>query len=69
MFDALLRLPGAQRESDSGVEFLRTHPLAENRRQAIAAWAAANGVALDGPRRPLPAAIAALREAKRDARS
>jgi predicted Zn-dependent protease len=54
MFDALLRLPGAQRESDTGVEFLRTHPLTENRRQAIADWAAANGVAPDGPRRPLP---------------
>lgn len=69
MFDALLRLPGGQRASDTGVEFLRTHPLTENRRQAIADWAAANGVAPDGPRRPLPPAIAALRETKRDARS
>lgn len=69
MFDVFLHLPGEKRGSAPAVEFLRTHPLAENRRQAIADWATANGVALHGPRQPLPPAVAALREAKRDARS
>jgi beta-barrel assembly-enhancing protease len=45
------------------VEFLQTHPLTASRMAAIEAWAALNNVPADGPRRPLPPAIAA--EAKR----
>lgn len=67
MFDVFLRLPGAQRESGSAaVEFLRTHPLAANRRQAIDDWAQANHVSISGPKRPLPPALAALRARKID---
>jgi predicted Zn-dependent protease len=66
MFDVFLRLPGAQRESKGAVEFLRTHPLAENRKQAITEWAEAHRVPVTGPRRPLPPAVAALRGATHD---
>jgi len=43
------------------VEWLQTHPLTERRAQAARDWAAANGVPAEGPRRPLPPALAALR--------
>lgn len=43
------------------VEFLRTHPLTAHRVAAVSAWAGAHGIAVDGPRRPLPPALAALR--------
>lgn len=67
MFEVMMRLPSAQRESETKVEFLRTHPLAGNRQAAIAQWAATNKVPVTGPIRPLPPAIAALRERmKRD---
>ncbi len=63
LFDVMMQLPGAQRESSTAtVEFLRTHPLTANRVAAIRQWAADNGAAIDGPRRPLPPAIAALRK-------
>jgi predicted Zn-dependent protease len=64
LFDVLARLPGEQRESKiASVEFLRTHPLTANRIEAIKQWAVENGAPIDGPRRPLPPAIAALRKA------
>ena len=64
LFDIFARLPNEQRESKvTAVEFLRTHPLTENRIAAIRQWAVENGAAIDGPRRPLPPAIAALRKA------
>ena len=63
LFDVLARLPNEQREPKvETIEFLRTHPLTENRIAAIKQWAAENGAAVDGPRRPLPPAIAALRQ-------
>lgn len=43
-------------------ELLRTHPLTAARQQAVRDWASAHGIAIDGPRRMLPAPIAALRE-------
>ena len=43
------------------VEVLRTHPLTPNRQRAIEEWARRNDVRIEGARRPLPAAIAALR--------
>jgi hypothetical protein len=43
------------------VEFLRTHPLTSNRQLAIQEWARRHGVPLDGARRPLPPALAALK--------
>ncbi len=44
-------------------EFLATHPLTAERVQAVRAWAAQQGVALEGPRRALSPTIAALRTA------
>lgn len=62
LFAAFAALPGAQQESGvAAVEFLRTHPLTANRTAAVSAWATANRVALDRPRRPLPPALAAVR--------
>jgi predicted Zn-dependent protease len=45
------------------LEFLRTHPLTDNRIRAVREWAHKHGKAIDGPRRPLPPAIAAARAA------
>jgi beta-barrel assembly-enhancing protease len=62
LFAAFAALPGAQQESGlAAVEFLRTHPLTASRTAAVSAWATANRVALDGARRPLPPALAAVR--------
>lgn len=62
LFDAFARLPAARRDDGvSAIEFLRTHPLTGNRAAAAVKWAERNGVAVDGPRRPLPPAIAAVR--------
>jgi predicted Zn-dependent protease len=70
LFDVFLRQPGAKLEAAAAVEFLRTHPLSASRRAAIEQWAAANKVPVTGPQRPLPPAIAALRErASRNAKS
>ncbi|HKO66332.1 MAG TPA: M48 family metallopeptidase [Burkholderiaceae bacterium] len=64
LFDVLARLPNEQSALNAPpVEFLRTHPLTANRIEAIKQWAAKNGATTDGPRRPLPPAIAALRNA------
>jgi beta-barrel assembly-enhancing protease len=41
-------------------EFLRTHPLAGARLEAVHAWGRMHGHPLDGPRRPLSAAIASV---------
>ena len=63
LFDVLARLPNEQPVTNAPtVEFLRTHPLTANRIAAIKQWAADNGAAIDGPRRSLPPAIAALRK-------
>jgi len=62
LFEALARLPAAQRDDHvPAIEFVRTHPLTAHRVAAAVEWAGANGVAVDGARRPLPAAIAAVR--------
>ena len=61
LFEVMIRLP--EGKGGAGVptaEFLRTHPLTANRVAAIKLWAAENGAAIDGPRRPLPPTIAAL---------
>lgn len=69
LFDVFLQQPGARVETAAEVEFLRTHPLTASRRAAIEQWAGQNKVPAAGPRRPLPPAIAALRERPgRDAR-
>ena len=63
LFDLFARLPNSQRDPNvPAVEFLRTHPLTANRIAAIKQWAVDNGAAVDGPRRPLPPGIAALRK-------
>lgn len=59
LFRLMANLPGAQ--GGPQVELLRTHPLTVNRQSAIEEWARVNGVPLDGSRRPLPPAIAALK--------
>ena len=62
LFDVLASQPSEQRELKvPAVEFVRTHPLTENRIAFIRQWAVEKGVAIDGPRRSLPPAIAALR--------
>lgn len=60
LFQLMTTLPGADGSAPQ-VELLRTHPLARNRHLAIQEWARRNGVPPDGPRRPLPPAIAALK--------
>ena len=63
LFDVFARLPNQQRDpSAPAVEFLRTHPLTANRIAAIKQWAVGNDAPIDGPRRPLPPGIAALRK-------
>lgn len=62
LFRIMAGLPGAE-SSVPQVELLRTHPLTRSRRLAIEDWARRHGVALDGARRPLPAAVAALKGA------
>ena len=62
LFRTMAALPGADSALPQ-VELLRTHPLTRNRQQAIEQWARRKDVPLDGARRPLPPAIAALRGA------
>jgi len=67
LFNVMLQLPGAGPVSSAPtVEFLRTHPLTENRVAAIRQWALENGAAMDGKRRPLPPGIEALRKTVRN---
>jgi predicted Zn-dependent protease len=62
LFNVFLNLPAESRASGvPQVEFLRTHPLTASRVEAVRAWAQARSVALDGPRRPLPAALNVVR--------
>jgi beta-barrel assembly-enhancing protease len=64
LFEVFMQTPAAPAAAiaeASVPEFLRTHPLSAARLQAVRAWAQANGKALDGPRRPLPRALAAVR--------
>jgi predicted Zn-dependent protease len=64
LFEIFMRAQAAQTgEAAQGVEFLRTHPLTSKRVEAARSWARAHGIALDGPRRALPAAILAERSA------
>jgi beta-barrel assembly-enhancing protease len=64
LFAAFATLPGAQRDASlPAIEFLQTHPLTAQRTAAVKAWAATHRVALDGPRRPLSPALAAVRAA------
>ncbi len=52
----------ALREDEAArVEFLRTHPLTAARQAEVERAARDHGWVLDGPRRPLPAALASLR--------
>lgn len=64
LFDAFLKLASQSRSPAlPAIEFMRTHPLTANRVEAVRAWAAKNGVAIDGPRTPLAPALAAARVA------
>lgn len=64
LFDAFLKLASPSRSAAlPAIEFMRTHPLTANRVEAVRAWAAKNGVAIDGPRTPLAPALAAARVA------
>jgi predicted Zn-dependent protease len=58
-FDAFAKL---KPESSSQVSFLRTHPLTSERIAAIERLAAERGWKLDGERRPLPAALAQIKQ-------
>ncbi len=57
-FEAMRRVSGGVAPQ---VEWLQTHPLSERRARAARDWATAHGVPAEGPRRPLPPALAALR--------
>jgi predicted Zn-dependent protease len=62
LFAVFATLPGAVRDPQvDAVEFLRTHPLTANRTEAVRSWAQTQAVPLDGARRPLPPALAAIR--------
>jgi predicted Zn-dependent protease len=61
LFRTMASLPGAGGRQAGQVELLRTHPLTHNRQLAVGEWARRHQVPLDGPRRPLPPAIAALK--------
>ena len=64
LFETFLQLPAESRSAGSpAIEFMRTHPLTASRVEAVRAWAAANGVALDGARTPLTPALAGVRSA------
>lgn len=60
LFRTMTGLPGSNGRL-AQVELLRTHPLTRNRQRAVDEWARRHNVPLDGPRRPLPQAIAAVR--------
>jgi predicted Zn-dependent protease len=60
LFRTMTGLPGSNGRL-AQVELLRTHPLTRNRQRAVDEWARLHNVPLDGPRRPLPPAIAAVR--------
>lgn len=62
LFRTMASLPGADSRL-AQVDLLRTHPLTRERQRAIDEWARRHGVPIDGPRRPLPPAIAALKGA------
>jgi Zn-dependent protease with chaperone function len=62
LFASFSTLPAAQLDANvPKIEFLHTHPLTANRSAAVQTWAVAQGVALDGSRRPLPPALSAVR--------
>ena len=64
LFDAFEAMQRARGDgAATRVEWLRTHPLSERRALAAREWAAARGVPVDGARRPLPPALAAMRAA------
>lgn len=66
LFAAFAALPGAQRDGTlPAIEFVQTHPLTAHRSAAVAEWARSRGVPLDGARRPLPPALAAIRATAR----
>jgi beta-barrel assembly-enhancing protease len=58
-----------ERMDSGGVEILRTHPLGASRVDAVRDWARREAVPLQGPARPLPPALAALRSGKRATRA
>jgi predicted Zn-dependent protease len=62
LFTAFTTLQAKLPAGMTQVEFLQTHPLTANRTAAVDAWAKANGVAMTGPVRPLPPALAAIRD-------
>lgn len=62
LFSAFNTLQAKMPAGMTQVEFLQTHPLTANRTAAVSAWAQANGVAMTGPVRPLPPALAAIRD-------
>ena len=65
LFDVFMQLPAAGGFADKSTpEFLRTHPVTAARLQAARDWARRNGTAPDGPRRPLPQAIASAAAGK-----
>lgn len=62
LFELFQTLPKqAGQGATSGIEFLQTHPLTENRLALAQTWAQKNGVPVHGPRPVLSPALAALR--------
>jgi predicted Zn-dependent protease len=64
LFTTFTKLPSAHGDASVlMIDFLHTHPLTASRIATLQAWAVAQGVALDGPRRPLTPALAGVRTA------
>jgi predicted Zn-dependent protease len=62
LFELFAGLPASSLDgAGAAVEFTRTHPLTVRRIEAAREWAQRNAVAADGPRRPLPPALAGIR--------
>jgi predicted Zn-dependent protease len=67
VFSQLASSPAGELAEWAVPELLRTHPLTSARLESVREWARKHGKALDGPRRPLPAALA--RATRKEART
>jgi predicted Zn-dependent protease len=62
LFSTFATLQARPPAGTTAVEFLQSHPLTASRTAAVSAWAQSRGVPLTGPVRPLPPALAAIRD-------
>ena len=62
VFAKLSKSPVGEYVERAVPQWLRTHPLSGARLEAVHEWARQHGAKVDGPRRPLPPALAALQK-------